>query len=174
MNGTIKYCIVKRNRNIFHKKDQTNTHLLFVPVDPKKYMYLAVIGKMDEEEDTYATQLLVKFPSEIFEDTINSEIEYFGKRFIEVETLKCRSANPSPGKYIITIPKKGINILSNLELEYQLEYSTVGRRIYTLKGDLNLVTGDVNEKDMKMVAAKQAAFLGDINRFNEGIYLRKY
>lgn len=167
MDGTIKYCIVKRNRNIFLHKDPTNTHLLFIPVDPKKYMYLALVGKMDEEEDIYIAQLLVRFPEEVFEDTINEEIEYFGKRFIEVETLKCKSSNPSPGKYIINPSKKGVNILSNLEINYALEYSTVGRRMYTIKGDLNLVTGDVTQKDMNMVAAKQVAFMGGKQRFEE-------
>ena len=166
MDGTIKYCIVKKYKDVL-KKNPQNTHLLFIPVDPKKYMYLALIGQMtgeDESDNKYAAQLLVRIPEEIVEETIKGEQEYFGNRWIEVESLDCESSNPSPGKYVITIPKKGFNIKSDLELNYELEFSTVSRRIYTLVADLNLVTGEVTEKDMKMVAAKQAAFMGNTKR----------
>jgi hypothetical protein len=170
MDGMIRYYIVTKYKGI-SKKNPQNTHLFFIPVDPKKYMYLALIGKMDEEEEgsdnVYAAQLLVKIHDEVIDEIINGEIDYFKDRFIEVESLKCKSSNPSPGKYIITVQKKGFNIQSNVELDYQIEYSTAQRRIYTLKADLNLITGDVNEKDMKMVAAKQMAFMGGLERFNE-------
>ncbi len=167
MDGIIKYCIVKKYKGLF-RRHPSNTHLFFIPVDPKKYMYLALIGKMtDEDDNLYASQLLVKLSEDIFEETLNGEIEYFGNRFVEVETLKCKSHNPSPGKYIINIPQKGYNIKSDIELDYQIEFSTVQRRIYTFKADLNLVTGEVNQQDMKMVAAKQIAFIGGIKRFNE-------
>jgi hypothetical protein len=167
MDGIIRYCIVKKYSGILNKKHKSNTHLFFIPVDPKKYMYLALVGQLTEEDDTYAAQLLVKLQEEIIDDTITGEHEYFGNRFVEIESIKCHSTNPSPGNYVIKLLKKGINIRSNLEIQYQVEYSTVSRRIYLVKGDLNLVTGEVTEKDMKMVASKQAAFMGDKERFEE-------
>lgn len=167
MDGTIKYCIVKKYSGLLIKKHKNNTHLFFIPVDPKKYMYLALIGQLSDEEDKYAGQLLVKFSEELLDKTIEGEYEYFGERFIEVESLKCKSSNPSPGKYIITLPKKGINIKSNLEINYEIEYSTVARRIYIVTADLTLVTGEVTSKDMKMTAAKQLAFMGNKHRFEE-------
>lgn len=181
MEGLIKYCIVKKFMGT-SKKHPSNTHLLFVPVDPKNYMYLALIGKMVEEteegsdvtvDNRYAAQLLVRLPAEIIDNTIQGEKEYFKERFIEVESLDCRSANPSPGKYIITPLKKGFNIRSNIELDYQIEYSTSERRIYMLTGDLNLVTSEVTDQDMKMVATKQAAFLGSKKRFKEMLNISK-
>lgn len=143
MNGTIRYCVVKKRKGLL-KRQPIYTHLFFIPIDPKKYMYLALIGKdVDDQENTYAAQLLVKLTDEIMDDTLAGEYEYFGKKFIELEALKCKSTSPTQGKYIVTIPKKGDYIKSNLEIEYQVEYSTVEKRIYLLKGELNLVSGDI-------------------------------
>jgi len=146
MDGTLRYCVVKKHKGL--KREPSYTHLLFVPIDPQKYMYLALIGKdIDDVENTYAAQLLVKLPEEITEKTIQGEHEYFGRNFIEVEALNCTSSNPSQGKYIISIPQKGAYIKSDLEIEYQLEYSTVERRVYILKGELNIISGDVTSED---------------------------
>jgi len=175
MEGIIRYCVVKKYVGL-SKKSPQNTHLFFIPVDPKKYMYLALVGKMSEEEienNVYAAQLLVRLPEEIVDETIQGEIEYFKNRFIEIEALPCKSANPSPGKYIITIPKKGFNIKSDIEINYQIEYSTNERRIYLINADLTLVTSDVDESDMKMVAAKQIAFMGGKKRFKEMFQITK-
>jgi hypothetical protein len=166
MDGFIKYCVVKKYKGLI-KKHKSNTQLLFIPIDPKKYMYLALIGKLTDEENTYAAQLLVKVSEDLIEDLITGEYDYFKERFVEVESLPCKSSNPSPGKYIITILKKGFNINSNLEINYELESSSLSRRIYLIKGDLNLVTGDINNQDMKMVAAKQSAMIGNKKRFEE-------
>jgi len=130
------------------KRQPVYTHLFFIPVDPKLYMYLALIGQdVDGQENTYAAQLLVKLSDEIMESTLAGEYEHFGKKFIELEALKCKSSNPSQGKYTITIPKKGVYIRSNLEIEYQVEYSTTDKRVYFIKGDLSLVSGDVTAPD---------------------------
>jgi len=173
MNGTIKYFVLKKYKGIT-KKHKSNTHLFFVPVDPKKYMYLALVGQLTEENNSYAAQLLVRFPEELLDSMIVGEIEYFKNRFVEVESLNCKSTNPSPGKYIIKPIKKGFNIISNLEINYQIEYSTEARKIYLINGNLNLVTGEISNQDMKMVAAKQDAFMGDKQRFEELKNMEKY
>ena len=147
MNGTIRYCVMKKRKGLL-KRQSVYTHLFFVPVDPKLYMYLALIGQnVDGQENTYAAQLLIKLSDEIMESTLAGEYEHFGKKFIELEALKCKSSNPSQGKYTITIPKKGVYIRSNLEIEYQVEYSTTDKRVYFIKGDLSLVSGDVTAPD---------------------------
>jgi hypothetical protein len=167
MDGNFYYYVLKQYKGILRKEHDRNTQLFFVPVDPKKYMYLIVIGKSEDEEKTWLSQLLVRVTDEVIEDTIYGESEYFGDRFVEVENIKCKSTNPSPGKYLINFPKKGINVLSNLEIDYRLEYSTSKNRIYSIKGDLNLVTGEINYQDVRMVAAKQIAFMGKKDRFKE-------
>jgi hypothetical protein len=142
MNGTIRYCVMKKRKGLL-KRQAVYTHLFFVPVDPKLYMYLALIGKeVDDQENTYAAQLLVKLSDEIMDETLAGEYDHFGKKFIELEALNCKSSSPSQGKYLVKIPQKGCYIKSNLEIEYQLEYSTTDKRIYFIKGDLNLVSGD--------------------------------
>ncbi len=147
MDGIIRYCVVKKYKGLFKKKT-LYTHLFFIPVDLKKYMYLALVGQVtdeeytDEDRDVYAAQLLVRLTDEILDQTISGESEYFSKGFIEIEALKCISSNPSQGKYVINIPKKGFYIKSDLEIAYQVEYSTVDKRMYLLKGELNLVPGD--------------------------------
>ena len=147
MNGIIRYCVMKKRKGLL-KRQPVYTHLFFIPVDPKLYMYLALIGQdVDGQENTYAAQLLVKLSDEIMESTLAGEYEHFGKKFIELEALKCKSSNPSQGKYTITIPKKGVYIRSNLEIEYQVEYSTTDKRVYFIKGDLSLVSGDVTALD---------------------------
>ena len=56
------------------KRQSVYTHLFFVPVDPKQYMYLALIGQdVDDQENTYAAQLLVKLSDEIMESTLAGE-----------------------------------------------------------------------------------------------------
>jgi hypothetical protein len=125
------------------KRQPVYTHLFFVPVDPKLYMYLALIGQdVDDQENTYAAQLLVKLSDEIMDETLAGEYDHFGKKFIELEALECKSSCTSQGKYLVKIPKKGSYIKSNLEIEYQLEYSTTDKRIYFIKGELNLVSGE--------------------------------
>ncbi|MGD0279624.1 MAG: hypothetical protein ABSC11_09990 [Smithella sp.] len=147
MEGIIRYCVVKKYKGKL-KREPAYTHLFFVPIDPLKYMYLGLIGKdLDDVPNTYAAKLLVKLPEEITEKTIQGEHEYFGKNFIEVEALDCTSSNPSQGKYIISIPRTGDYIRSDLEIEYNLELSTVDMRIYILKGELNLVSEDVITED---------------------------
>ena len=142
MNGIIRYCVMKKRKGLL-KRQPVYTHLFFIPVDPKKYMYLALIGKdVDDQENTYAAQLLVKLSDEIMESTLAGEYEKISKKFIELEALKCKSSSPSQGKYTIIIPKKGAHIKSNLEIEYQVEYSTTDKRIYFIKGELNLVSGE--------------------------------
>jgi len=106
-------------------------------------MYLALVGQMTEKDDTYVAQLLVKLPDEILDDTIRGEHEHFGKKFVEVETLECRSSHSSQGRYVINIPRKGSYIRSDLDIQYRLEHSTVDKRIYELKGELRLATGEI-------------------------------
>ena len=164
MNGTIYYFVLKNYKGIFSKKHKSNNHLLLIPIENDRYRYFLIVGKMEDDENTYACQLLATIKEDLLDDFISGEIEYFKGRFVEIEKLNCKTSQQAPGNYIIKLLKKGYNLLSNLILQYQIEYSTVNKRIYLLKADLNLVVSDINEDNISMVAAKQMAFLGK-NRF---------
>ena len=158
MIGTIRYFILKRTPARLDKNSSSNTHLFFIPVDPHHYLYMGIIGQLTDEENTYVSQLFVKLPEDLLDETINGEMEYFGERLEDMEDLDCSSSNPSQGKYHVYFTKKGINIKSDLEIEYQTEYSSSDRKIYFIKGDLSLVTGDIEEddqSDVSQIAARQ-------------------
>ena len=138
----IRYCVVKKHKGLL-KRRLLYTHLLFVPADLNQYLYLALVGQMTEKDDTYVAQLLVKLPDEILNDTIRGEHEHFGKKFVEVETLECGASHSSQGRYVINIPRKGSYIRSDLDIQYQLEYSTVDKRMYEVKGELRLAAGEI-------------------------------
>lgn len=169
MNGITKYFILKKSTAKLNTKSNTNTHLFFIPMDTHHYMYLGLIGQLTDEDNTYAAQLFVKLPEDILEDTIAGEYEFFDNRLEEMESLECSTTSPSAGKYIITFPKKGVNIKSDLEIEYKVEYSTSDKRIYFVKGDLNLVAGEVEEdkSDMSQIAARQIKIMGGKKRLKE-------
>ena len=84
---------------------------------------MGLIGQLTDEENTYAAQLFVKLPEDLLDETINGEMEYFGERLEEIEDLSRSSSNPGSGKYKVYFQKTGINIKSDLDIEYQAEYS---------------------------------------------------
>jgi len=170
MDGKITYCILKKYKGILIKKHKYNIHLFFIPTDLNKYLYLVLLGQVEDEDNTYAAVLMAKIPEQIIDQTIEGESEYFGDRFVEIEELNCKSSSQAPGTYLIKIPKKGYNIISDLEINYKVEHSTVNRRIYFIKGNLNLVTGEVSNTDMKMSAAKQSAAIGNVSKRIEENY----
>ena len=162
------YCVLKNYKGLFKKKHIGNTHLFLVPISDNKYLYLGVIGELEDEPGNYATQLIVKLPSDIVDQVIDEEINYFGDRFLVVEELKCTPAITSAGVYDIKIPQKGDMILSNLHIEFNVDISTNSRRIYTVTGDFNFESEDIKStSDLKMVAAKQMAKIGGEKKYDD-------
>lgn len=107
MEGMIRYCVVKKHKG-FLRRSILYTHLLFVPVDPNQYMYLALVS----QDNTYVAQLLVKLSDEIMEDTLRGEHEHFGTKFVEVEALNRKPFNPFPLAFAQNSPKSHIGICS--------------------------------------------------------------
>ena len=66
--------------------------------------------------------------------------------------------------------KKGKMILSDLHVEFEADYSTNKRRIYLMSGEFNFESTDIKSTtDMKMVADKKMAYLGDKTRYESYI-----
>ena len=162
----IYYCVLKKYKGLFKKKHVGNTHLFFIPISDKVYLYLGMIGELTEDEGTYATQLITRLDSEMIDQIINEEEIYFKDRYIVLEKIKCKVVKISPGEYKIKILNKGKNVLSDIHLEFEPDNSTNKRRIYLMSGRLNLNSEDIlSTTDLKMVATKQMAFMGDKTRF---------
>jgi len=165
---TLYYCVLKNYKGLFKKKHIGNTHLFLVPISDNTYLYLGMIGELEDEKGSYATQLIVKLPSEIVDQVIEEEINYFGDRFVVLEEINCIPRKTAAGVYDIKLPQKGDMILSNLHIEFNVDISTNARRIYTLTGEFNFESEDIKStSDMKMVAAKKMAFMGDKERYKE-------
>ena len=160
MAKTLYYCVLKNYKGRFIKTHRGNTHLFLIPVSDHEYMYLGMIGAMIEKEDSFATQLIVRIPIEIIVTFINHEIRYFNGRFEVIDRVKCEASKKEAGKYEINILNPSHYIKSDLFLNYELEYSTPNRRIYSLDGDLNFMAEEVNPKTtLSMAAIKQQSLL---------------
>lgn len=158
----IYYFILKNYKGIFKKKHKGNTHLLMVPISEDKYLYLGVLGKiLEEDEDTYACQLIVKLPKRLVNPIIVGEEDYFKERFILMESLPCDAEKISSNEFLIHMEKYGKKILSDISVEYNPKYNTGNKKIFTVQGDFNFISSDIqNEKNMGMIANKQLAYMG--------------
>jgi len=162
----LHYCVLKNYKGVFKKKHIGNTHLFFIPIPEDSYLYLGMIGELLDNEGTYATQLIVRLPSEIIDQVVEEEIKHFEDRYVVLETLDCKTTKIASGEYHIKLNQKGNMILSDLHIDFDADYSTNKRRIYLMNGDFNFESTDIKSTtDMKMVADKNMAYLGDKTRY---------
>jgi len=160
------YCVLKNYKGIFKKKNVGNTHLFFIPLPDNKYLYLSMIGEIEDQKGSYATQLVTKIPADILDEVIDGELEYFKDRYEVVEKVNAIPTEEAAGIYNIKISKKGEMILSDLRVEFNVDFSTNDRRIYTLTGKFNFESESVSPgESMKMVADKKIAYMGDKVRY---------
>lgn len=174
MSNLTYYCVLKNYKGLFRKKHLGNTHLFLLPIDSENYLYLGLIGELENEPGIYATQLIVKLPSEIIEDVITEEINYFKDRYLVIEELNSSPKKIESGHYDIKIIKPGKFIKSkNLDIEFSVDYSTNARRIYLMKGEFEFESSDItSDKKIGMMATKQSAYIGDKTRFEQFIVRR--
>ena len=162
------YSVVKSYKGIFKKKHSGNVHLLIVPTGENQFSTFIIIGKLKQENNTYALQYIGSGPI----NYVKNFLEEFGlkqKGLVEIERLPC-SISGSYGNYNCKINKKGEYILSDFNLEYKPEFSSDNSKMFFLKGKLNpiLDTEGVNNKQMKMVALKKTSILSAIkNKFKK-------
>lgn len=164
MIANLYYCVLKNYKGLFKKKHVGNTHLLFLPVTEKVSCFVAIIGKLKNEENTYITQLITKLPNVLVQKVIDGEIEYFKDRYIILEKIKCSQEKIEDGNYKIKPSKKGKYILSDLEFRFSPEYGSEKQKIFILKGNLNIEEEDVNNVSAKISGIKKMSYIGK-NRF---------
>ena len=156
----INYCILKNYKGLFKKKHTGNTHLLFIPVSKNVSCYVAILGKLKDENNMYATQLITKTPNVLVDKIIDGELEHFKDRFILVEKIKSIPEKLEDGNYKIKLTKKGKYILSDLEFIFSDKYSSNKQKIFLLTGNLNLEIENVSDVSMKVSGVKKMSFIG--------------
>jgi len=166
----IYYNVLKMYKGTLKKTYKGNTHLLIVPITPRKYLYLAVIGQLIDQHGSYACHLVVSIPSRLVDSIISGEEEHFGDRYVIVEKLKCEPQIIGESHYNIALenPEKAKNIKSDLTIEYHPEFNLGSKKIYVVTGELKFETEEISSKgEMGMTAAKQSALMGKKSRFEE-------
>lgn len=156
------YNVLKMYKGTLKKTYKGNTHLLIVPIAQKKYLYLAVIGQLIDQQGSYACHLIVSIPSRLVESIISGELEHFGERYVVVEKLKCEPQIIGESHYNIALEdsEKAKNIKSDLTIEYHPEFNIGSKKIYVVTGELQFETSEVSSRgEMGMLASRQSAFL---------------
>jgi len=152
------YFVLKNYRGIFKKKFVGNSHIFLIPRTEDDYLYLALLGNIVDEENTYACVLISRIPDDIIDSLIEGEHDHFGNRFELIEELNVRFSCEQIGIYDIELEGKSKYILSDLEITFNSKLSSSSKKIYIIKGKLNLNTEDVGlDSTLKIDAYKKLA-----------------
>jgi len=163
----IYYCVLKNYKGKFEKTHKGNTHLFFVPLTNNEYLYLGLLGELIDQPKIFATQLILRSDASLVDPLIDGEEEHFGDRFLVLEFLEATTHQVNETMYYIKVKKGGSYIKSDLKLAYSPEHSSDKQKIYFMNGELNFEADDVDPtRDLRMLAVKQMAFMGDLNRLS--------
>jgi len=157
---SFKYYVLKNYKGIFKKKHTGNVHIILLPISMSESLYLVVIGEIIKDPNSFACQLVVRQSPEFINRVVQMEQKKFGGNFILLEDLPCRVNDLGQGKYNYVFTNTGQYIKSDLDLDFEPEYSDNKMKIYVLRGNIDLETNDVSPKTFKMVAMKKLAYLG--------------
>lgn len=153
--GKIQYNILKMYEGVFRKKHLNNVHTIVIPTSNYESLFMTIIGEIIKEPNSYACALIVRNNTEIINNIIENEKKHFGKRFFTLEDPNVIGQDLGQGKYTYKIPTKNYYLKSPLNLSFEPEYSSTNRRIYVLRGNINLEVKDVNSKHIGMMALKK-------------------
>lgn len=162
------YCVLKLYKGLFRKKHKGNLHNFAIPIDENSFLFLALIGEFEKistpSKQTYACTLINKIPTMIQEDFIQKQVEYFKGRFEVLDSLSCNTKKVGHKDYIISFPRNGDYVKSNLSLTFIPEMSTK-RDYYRLVGDIHLFEIEpVNPGNLRMVSLKKMAFIKSLQK----------
>jgi len=159
MKNYVYYIILKNYKGILKKKHIGNTHLFFIPVTTSETFYLALIGKITNEDNSFVCQLINRLPRELRHKIVEEQKKEFKNRYEVLEVLICEPQQLDEEKFKIKIPSKGNYFLSDLNIEINLEYTTDNQRIYNMNGKLNLETKPVSGDIIKSIGFKKLALV---------------
>ena len=155
MSDIIRYCVFKTYKGLFIKKHAGNSHMIMFS-SPTSTILLNILGKIDD--GNMAAQLVYRADS--MEETNILNALKSDKNFVVVEELSCKTIEKQKTDLVITIPKKGSFILSNLSITFEPEHSSGNTQIYFIKGKFALAFDEnLTPTQFKMKAIKQKAKL---------------
>ena len=66
------YFVLKNYRGIFKKKFVGNSHLFLIPRTDDDYLYLALLGNIVDEDNSYACVLISRIPDDLIDPLIET------------------------------------------------------------------------------------------------------
>ncbi len=152
MTNIIRYCAFKTYKGIFFKNHAGNIHIIMFNT-PNSVLLLELLGEVD---NNMAAQLVYR--TEVREETNLLNALKSDEDFVIVEELTCKTIEKQKTDFIITIPKKGKFIQTNLKLSFEPEYSSGNTQIYFIKGNFALAFDEnMTPTQLRMKAIKQKA-----------------
>lgn len=160
------YHVFKNYKGIFRKKHKGNTQMFTIPFIPSReyFTHGVIVGKMNAPGENYDGALTFMTVSmaemskmDQFVGGLGAEL---GKNYELIEELPVNIIDEGNLNYMIKLLKKGNYVKSDIDFIYA-DYATkeLGRKIFLMKGVIELFTDKIRTSQMKMVAMKKMAFL---------------
>jgi len=160
------YHVYKNYKGLFRKKHKGNTQMFTIPHIPSNQYFThgVIIGRMNapgEEYDDSLTFMTITMAEmskmKQFVDGLEMEL---GKNYELVQVTPVKVTDLDDLNYQVKVLKKGEHIKSDLDIFYA-DHATkkLGRKIFLIKGIIDLYTDKVKNTQMAMVAMKKMAFL---------------
>jgi hypothetical protein len=160
------YHVYKNYKGLFKKKHKGNTQMFTIPHIPSNQYFThgVIVGRMNapgEEYDgalTFMTITMAEMSKmKQFVDGLQMEL---GKSYELVEVTPVNVTDQGDLNYLVKVLKKGPHIKSDLDIMYA-DHATkkLGRKMFLIKGVIDLYTDKVKTNQLGMVAMKKMAFL---------------
>ena len=159
----LHYYVLKTYKGLFKKRHVGNTHILYLPISTREFLTLIILGAKDET--TWIGAQVARAPLEYLLPMIDEMKRDLGEdAYVNIETLSIKPKEARKGSYKITLAQKGVYIKSNFTVDFEPEFSAGGRNLYSLQGNLDFYTSELNMKAAKMQAAKAVAKFSTITK----------
>jgi hypothetical protein len=138
----IYYCILKNYKG--RKKEFLgNTNFYLVPMPEERYVYLGVLGELEDHEHCYMCRLILNMEAAMVGAVLEGEVEEFGDRFKVIETLNCEASLSEEGVYDIKLLEQGEYIQSDLILGPYTGRGKKAKPMFILGGHLCFSTSPI-------------------------------
>lgn len=160
------YHVYKNYKGLFKKKHKGNTQMFTIPHIPSSnyFTHGVIVGRMNapgEEYDgalTFMTITMAEMSKmKQFVDGLQMEL---GKHYELVEDTPVKVVDSDDLTYLVKVLKKGEYIKSDLDILYaDSATKKLGRKMFLIKGIIELHTDKVKTNQLSMVAMKKMAYL---------------